>query len=272
MKRSTTIFLITTIILIATGCASSKKSFDVENLSDLRQLTRNDVAATRAHGGKIRIEALKEMAMSLGAQGALAWRAKQINQMLESKSKELTRVFNFNGLMLDNYVVPPVLEKADKSLSLDSPLVIRLSDNVYRIVKQAHFVTTPPSWREYLLMSYKKPEIPDSSLLPRSNERQLWIEYINLGWKNGIRQANNIYKHNLATIQRDYEGMILYRELLAKRMVSKPMVAKAEMGITSNEDNTKMSIDDKVLRITSVPKLNPKSQEWEPVVITEGED
>lgn len=268
MKRLFVLNIIFIVFIIA-GCASSSsQSVDTENIHALENVTQQQLNASRITVGKIRQEALKDTAMSLGAQAGLAYRSKQIDQMLQENEDYLAKVFNFDGLMLDHNVLPPVLEVSDESLDVSEPNIIRLSDHTYHILQEARFVTAPPTWEDYLWLDYKKPDMADATLLPKDEQEQkLWRQYINIGWQNGIDQANNIYSDSLAKLTRDYRGMMLYRKLLADHMVSKPFVAKANMGITSNSDNTEMRINDRILRITSVPKLQPDSKEWKPTLI-----
>lgn len=178
----------------------------------------------------------------------------------------LSNVFNFNPLMLEHSVLPPVLIQADNTLSLSAPDSLRISDKTYRIAKQAAFVTTPPTWRNYLWMVFKTPELPNKTLLPRTpQEERLWKKYIAIGWHKGIAQANQIFNVNLAQLKRDYEGMLLYRDLLAKHMISAPFVAKTNLGVTG--DGNGININDQVLRITAAPQLQTDSKEWQPVLV-----
>lgn len=265
------IIFITSLVILLTGCATSQ-SVDTTNLQDLQNLTREGTASSRPSVSKIRLDALKETALTIGAQGGLALRASQLDKMTQSQSADLSRIYNFNGVMLDHNVLPPVLQQSKQSLNLSDPDTIRISDRTYKILKQARFVTTSPTWRDYLILNYDKPEVPDSTLLPKSGqERDLWVQYINTGWENGIQQANNIYAANLARLQRDYKGMVLYRKLLTQNMVSKPYVAKSDLGITSNADNSEIHINDKILRITAKPKLNANFIHWNPVVVNKND-
>ena len=61
--------------------------------------------------------------------------------------------------------------------------------------------------------------------------------------------------------------MMLYKKLLSQNMISEPLVAKSMMGITSNNEHSEMRIDDRILRITSVPTININSNEWKPVMV-----
>ncbi|NBO09113.1 MAG: type IV secretion system protein DotC, partial [Actinobacteria bacterium] len=65
--------------------------------------------------------------------------------------------------------------------------------------------------------------MPDPTLLPKDrDERAAWVKYTREGWRKGIEQANQIYVENLNRLKRDFQGMIRYRTLLAKHMVSSP--------------------------------------------------
>ena len=129
------------------------------------------------------------------------------------------------------------------------------------------FITAPPNWRNYIWMGYEKPEKPNATLLPQNSaERKIWNEHVAIGWNEGSKQADEIFSANLARLKRDFEGMILYRKLLAQNMVTSPYVSQAELGITG--DGNKLHIDDRVLRITSIPQLQTDPKNWRPAIST----
>jgi defect-in-organelle-trafficking protein DotC len=211
--------------------------------------------------GKIREMALKETALSLGAQAGLAWRAKIIDEQLTKQTRNLDKVYDFNSLVLEHNILPPVLLEGRNTLNLADSQSIRISDRTYKVAKQAHFVTTPPTWRQYLWMDYNKPEAPDVTLLPKTKaEKELWCIFIEKGWRNGIDQANIILEENISRVKEDFGGMILYRKLLAMNMVTAPYVSHTDLGVTG--DGNEIRIDDRVLRITALPELNMNSNEW----------
>jgi defect-in-organelle-trafficking protein DotC len=222
-------------------------------------------AATKATTGKIRAMALRETALSLGAQAGLAWRAKQIDDQLVKQTRNLDTIYDFNSLTLEHNVLPPVLLEGRHTLNLADTQTIRISDRTYKVAKQARFITTPPDWRQYLWMDYKKPEYPHVSLLPNTKEeREIWCYYVEKGWRNGVDQANTITEENIARIKEDFTGMILYRKLLSMNMVSPPYVSNTDLGVTG--DGEEIHIDDRVLRITALPALNVNSEEWRAAV------
>ena len=214
---------------------------------------------------RIRLKALRETATTLGARGALAWRSMQIDHTLKKEAKYLSHIFDFNQLVLNHDVLPPVLTEADRSLNLASGNSIRLASKIYKIVNPARFVTTAPTWRSYLWMTYKKPTLPDHTLLPNTQaEASVWNAYLKKGWKKGLQQANDIFATNLSRLKRDYTGMVLYRKLLDQHIVSAPFVAQTNLGVTGN--SKELRVNDRVLRITAPSKLQTNSKRWTPVL------
>lgn len=252
--------------ILSSGCTSYCAKGGTGSYAALRGLCNSSYVSGKGDGiNKIRRAALLDTGMSISARCALSWRARQINAQLLTKTALLDHSFNFNNLLLDNNVLPPVLMEGREVLNLASPDVIRLTDRVYRIESQAHFVTTPPTWRDYLWMNYPQPEIPDRSLLPKNaRERAFWLNAVQLGWQEGIRQANAIFDENVARLKRDYNGMILYRKLYAQHMVSAPFVATTSLGVTGG--GASMRVNDKILRITALPSLQATPNSWKPVI------
>lgn len=239
---------------------------DTTDLAQLRVLRQVKMEKDTSESiNPMRLDGLRQAAMTVGAQGALANRSVALNSLLKHQSGNMDQIFNFNLMMLSHNVLPPVLTEGNNTLNLQDPNTIRVADRTYSIVAQAHFVTVPPTWRDYLWMTYKKPEVPDKTLLPKNAaEVAEWKKYVQKGWEEGMMQANNIFADNLNRLQRDYIGMALYKSLYNQKMISAPFVAKADLGITGGGDD--LTINDSVLRITAVPQLNTESKTWTPAV------
>src|SRR3990167_5870569 len=266
MKKS---LLLSIFLVMLTSCSHHQQNgLDTANLSSLENVRVNPRAAKGSPEAlsSLRSRSLRDTAMSLGAQGSLAWSSTEIDHWLDKQKKYLDSIFNFNAVMLEHGVLPPVLEVGDDSLNLADPNTIRVADRTYKIVQQAQFATTPPNWREYLWLNYSKPELPDKTLLPRSSaEQKVWRDGINAGWDKGIEQAYTIFQQSLARLKRDYNGMLLYRKLLTEHMISAPYVARTELGVTG--DGNDMRINDQVLRIVQHPQLQTSSKGWKAVVV-----
>ena len=263
-------YLICIGTLLLAGCVPPQPAMQPGNTENLAGLQRLSFATQKPMQGKkiseMRFQALQDTAMSVGARSGLADRATKLGKRLEKRAKHLDSVFNFNALLLDHNVLPPVLVEGRATLDLADNKTIRLADRSYKIVKQARFVTTPPTWRTYLQMTqYTKPEAPDRSLLPRNHhEARIWKKYVEMGWANGLAQADRIYAANLAKLKRDYQGMVLYRELLQQNIVSAPFVAKVDLGVTGNTQE--LNVHDQILRISALPTLNQDSKTWKSII------
>lgn len=253
-----------TSLLVSCSTGQNPTSADTSSLIGLQALANTNGTTTTARVGqvsKIREMALRETALTLGAQGGLAHRAKIIDQQLTDQARTLDAVFDFNSLILEHNILPPVLLEGRNTLNLADTQTIRISDRTYKVYKQARFITTPPTWRQYLWMDYKKPDYPNVTLLPKNDtERKIWAFYVGRGWRKGVEQAGTIVEENIARIKEDFGGMILYRKLLAMNMISPPFVSHTDLGVTGDE--TEMHIDDRVLRITALPLLNTDSKNW----------
>lgn len=268
VMRKFTRNLLLPLTLLVSACGTQNQQIgDTGSLAGLQDMAsaKNTRVSHRPGMSKIREMALKETALSLGAQSGLAWRAKFIDDELIRQQRNLDTIYDFNSLILQHNILPPVLLEGRNTLNMADTQTIRVSDRTYKVLKQAHFITTPPNWRQYLWMDYKKPEYPDMTLLPKTNaERALWKQCIERGWKDGIEQANVILEESIARIKEDFNGMILYRKLLAMNMVSAPYVSNTDLGVTG--DGGEIHIDDRVLRITALPALNTNSAEWRAAV------
>lgn len=248
-------------ITLSIGCRNCTPADNI-NIAALRN-------CPNFKGSAFRLQALQEAATTLGAQGGLAWRSAQINCVLKRQADLLERVYNFRALLLQDDIIPPVLEEGRNELTVDDCSTIRASDRIYRIITPPCFVTAPPNWRDYLWMAYCRPDTCDATLLPKTTEEAAaWNCFIRIGWQHGIEQANQIFAANLARLKRDYNGMVLYRALLAQNMVTAPFVAKTELGVTG--DANQMRINDRVLRIATVPQLNTNPDTWCPAIAHPG--
>jgi defect in organelle trafficking protein DotC len=261
-----------TLIISISGCGWNKQTGNTDSLAGLKAMstTKRATNISKKQMGRIREEALKETALSLGAQSGLAHRADEIDDNLLKQARNLDKIYNFTALMLEHNIQPPVLLEGRHTLNLADNQSIRISDRTYKVAKQARFVTTAPNWRQYLWMDYKKPERPHITMLPKTKrERRVWKKYVTQGWNNGMTQADTILAENIARIKEDFVGMVLYRKLLAMNMISPPYVAHTNLGVTG--DNNEIHIDDKVLRITALPGLNINSKQWR-AAISKDED
>lgn len=240
-------------------------------LSEMQEMRAARRPSASSDEDRLRAPALRDAALSYGARGGLAWASKQVNRMLEDRAGELTRVYDFNRLLIRSTggatVMPPVIvESRDTYEQADAGRTLRVADTYYEIIEQARFAPVAPLWHGYLMTSFSTPEQPDQMVLPKNDgERDLWRKFVAEGWERGVQQAMETYRINLARLTRDFTGMLKYAELLERGQVSAPVVADSNMGVTGSGRD--MRVNDRAYRITADPRLNvQRPSEWRPAV------
>ncbi len=210
---------------------------------------------------QLKRQALEEVATALGASAGLSNRMKERRMEIEANSASLDSVFDFKKLTIDNGVLAPVLAEGISNYAQDSDDEIRVSDKIYKIEKPARFVSVYPTWRDYLVFSFPSYEKPNTAYLPVTDaEKKVWDAAVKKGWAKGRRQADSIVEASYNRLDRDYNGMILYKLLLAEGLVTPTVIAKQNLGVTGG--GREMAVNDQVFRITDHSALNPNSKDW----------
>jgi defect-in-organelle-trafficking protein DotC len=216
----------------------------------------------------IRLDAIKEAAISFGARGGLAKRTYQIREELDLRSRYLNKVFDFNLLLISApsgfLIEPPIITESMNSMLVDvDGQTAAVSDKIYNIIRNARIVSAPRTWRVYLEREWGEVIPPPDILVPKNDEeREIWVTNVAKGWEYGWEQANEIFKSDLARLESDFQGMIRYRMLLAQGMVSPPYALQVDRGITGGGDQ--MRIGDRAVQITGVPELITGAETWQP--------
>jgi defect-in-organelle-trafficking protein DotC len=217
-------------------------------------------------GDKLRQPAMRDAALSFGARGGLAWTSRGINEMLKSRSVELSKTYDFNRVLIRTpsqaTILPPVISEANEAYETsDAGKTLRVADTVYQIVDQARFAPVAPLWHSYLVRAYTTPEPPPDTLLPKTDgERDAWKRWITEGWEMGNKQAQEIFEADMRRLERDFVGMVRYKALLEEGKVSAPVVAEASLGVTGTGQD--MRVNDRGLRITKDPTLQTGTKGW----------
>ncbi len=218
---------------------------------------------------KMRQDAIRESALSYGARGSLAARTWEIRRDLLAREKYLDRVFNFRNLLIATgsglLIEPPIIGETQETLKVESDgQNAAVADTIYNIGREAKIVTAPRDWRVYLEREWGNLEPPPAELIPQTDEeRRLWRGWIADGWKEGLKQADAVFKADLDRLVADYKGMVRYRQLLAQGMVSQPYALQVDRGVTGG--GKEMRIGDRAIQITGPSQLKTETSEWTPV-------
>ncbi len=232
-------------------------------------LSKQDPEKLEPRARELRENAIREAAFSYGARGALGARTWEIRQTLLQKEKYLDKVYNFRELLIPTgsglLIEPPIIGESLENLKVESDgQQAAVADRIYNIGRDAKIVTAPRNWRVYLEREWGNLELPPAELIPASNkERLLWRGWIKEGYEQGIGQADAVFRADLDRLTADYKGMIRYRELLAKGIVSEPYALQIDRGVTGG--GKELRIGDRQLTISGPSELKPDASQWNPV-------
>ena len=261
--------------VLALPLAAMADPIKVQPLPDLIDDTTNrdlgDVEdiAEKFELPEIRIEAVKQAALSLGARAGLAFRSEEILKTLNMRSGSMDRIYDFKRLLIPApsglLIEPPIItEGVNATLIEDGGQTAAVTDRIFNINRNAQIVSTARHWRAYLERDWGEIQEPPSILYPRTaEERRVWVENITKGWEQGVTQADEVFQADLNRLVSDYTGMIRYRKLLAQGIVSPPYALQINRGITGGGDE--MRVGDRAVQITGPSMLKTEGFEWQPV-------
>lgn len=273
--RLSAIAFVAALTCVAASAAESSIPPTAEELKNMQIGGKTEVELKLAEELDLRKRAMKEAAQSYGVRAGLLRRTYEIQNSLNQTSHTWDASFNFTPLMLTDFqpgekadgrsrvVVPPIILELGKTTNLVDETIIRDREAVLKIYENAHFATAVPNWREYLQRKLfeTKPALPHVSLLPRTpEERSNWDKWVQESFKVGVAQADAIYEKNVATLERDFRGMVRYHELVDKKVVSLPYVSTRNDGVTGSADQ--LNINDVTLKITVKPAFQTDSSRW----------
>lgn len=215
---------------------------------------------------EVREKIVTEAALSYASKYALYWEAKQTNRHMMQQARMLDQIFDFRAITLGYNLLPPILRESRHNVNAESNTILRVSDRFIEILQPATFMSVIPTWRQYLLLQYNKPEKPNHNLEPKNPaERRVWDQALVQGWNAGRLQASQIFRNHSGILQRDFIGMVLYHQLLAQGMISPSHAATANLGVTGDEKS--MQLNDRMVKITAQSKLLPHhTAQWKPAL------
>lgn len=256
---------------IEMGVATLEQIQNADKAAVYRQYERTNtnsdgsLPAVIAEGDTYRLVAVRDAGLQAGARGGFNHRTRVIQSAVEVASPNLDALYNFSPLMIEGRVVPPVLVKSKDLVTQTDENTYLMAGRRYQLISSPKFSSRPPHWRQYLVRMVVDDALPDPSLLPRDKaEREIWSVAVADGWKQGVNQANETFKVDLARLNRDYTGMVNYHVLAMAKMVTVAEIA--QQAIPINATGRDMALDGKLLRITTTPEFVDDMKQWQPLV------
>ena len=217
-----------------------------------------------------RAVAMRSSALGFGARAGLARRGWEIGRMLDRHGAQLSNIFRFRDLLLKEggfRVMPPVAVETRRAFRLGREGDEAASaGRVVRILAKARFVSAAPDWRDYLMRRWVEAEAPVSVLFPRDRgETRRWKAWIAEGWREGVTLADDVFAADVDRLSRDFEGILLWKQLRLARMATAPSVKLGDAPVSGG--GQAMRIDEEFARLDERARLVPRVSEWRPLAV-----
>ncbi|XAI97267.1 hypothetical protein [Dolichospermum phage Dfl-JY45] len=190
----------------------------------------------------VREAAVREAALATGVSIAYKERAAEIRERLQAMAPELDRIYNFNVLLDQGRLLVPAVELVREVSAIEADgTQLRETGRVLRIVEAAKLVTAAPTWRDYLsawgASSTVAAERPSDDLLPtNAAEREVWRAALEEAWSVGRRQADAVFRGELAVLSEAYLGRVRYRMLVDQKIIQPAAIGQTDFGIVTEDE------------------------------------
>ena len=196
----------------------------------------------------LRLKVVADAGATLAFQQGFQARYAELMAACERRARDFDRIFDFQKLILEGRVLPPVIRWTGRSVVVDSPSSATAADATYVIERPARIVASAPGWREWLMVD-AAPFEPDQALLPRTGEeRRAWQEAVKEGWTAGRVHAGEIFETAMARLEADYRGMLRFRMLADRGLASAPVLAEGQVALSVM--GRRLSLNETTIRIT----------------------
>jgi defect-in-organelle-trafficking protein DotC len=253
-------------VCLASHADSAPETF--KQLLDLDTSSAQQYAPASVRLTLIREIALREAAQTLGVQYGLRDRSREIEAQLQEETAKLDAHYRFGALSLGLGFLPPVISKAIDPRALEGN-VIHAAKFVYVIDEPPRAFIVAPTWRDWLytgLNGNLQPQMPDAKVMyPQdSAETEFYKTTLKQAYEAGRQTATDAFNLNLAQLDRTYDGMRRYYDLVKRGMASAPVIASATQ-ITDTHDPNTMIVGGTVIRVTEQVKFIGQTDKWVPL-------
>lgn len=239
--------------------------------SEFRSLLRREgitVVPSGDEKGELRREAIRQAAINAGIYAGFDWRYGNIRLELEERSNWLSAVYNFDQLLIDGVLLPPVIDTATNMKRRVNDTVAVSTGTQYVINQPGRIVVDTPTWRDFLMKEIAPaPPVPSAALPDSDEEEEIWRNAASQGWDIGVQHAAELFDAHINLLTTTYRGMVIARRLVSEGILSAPQVAEAQRGVV--REGNRLSIDDRVVRVVA-PSEFEDARYWQ-VITREAE-
>lgn len=209
--------------------------------------------------GDIRQQVLAQAARGLGIRQGFAEETARLNAELDGAyGAELDRRYDFEPLMIDRTLVPPVITEINRLAERAGERRLYLTLGAFEIVRPARLALRPPNWRDYLYNTGvpAAPSGPGAELRPEdSAEEGVWGVARETGLAVGISEARASFSANFNRLDRDFAGMGRYHDLARSGAVSLPVVDRTARKVRVAAGGERAYVGERTISLTVSPKF-----------------
>ena len=236
-----------------------------KRMSELTQEDKDKIikSVSDENSKQLRLNSILNVAMQYGVESALYFRGKEFLKKLDENEAQLMQAFNYRILMLGNgNIKPAVIDKVDYSLQTEDKRTQRKIKTQYKLVEQSELVIGAPSHVDFFVnLNFRKPKAPNKYLIPvQEDEKKAWRRGAELGWSEGIQQADQIIQHDTRSLLRNYLGSIRFHILLKMNVVTEPTAVETTIGTTAS--GSVLNVGESVYDLVNLPNFNDNEMEW----------
>ena len=213
--------------------------------------------------GDIRQQVLAQAARGVGIRQGFAEETARINAELNGAyGAELDRRYDFEPLMIDRTLVPPVITEMNRLAERRGDRRLYLTLGAFEIARPARLALRPPNWRDYLYNTGvpAAPSGPAAEVRPEdSAEEGVWGVALESGLAVGIAEARASFTANFNRLDRDFAGMGRYHDLARSGAVSLPVVARTARNVRVASGGERAFVGERTVSLTVSPKFRAAS-------------
>lgn len=230
-------------------------------------LTVSEKETSNADELGLRSTIINETFYAVAFQESVRKEYKKILNKIEPLSDTMDEIFNFEQLMYQGKMLPPVIQESNDYYGKLSDKSLVQTAKRWLILKDASVSIMPPKWQSYLFQGIDgQDNLVKSGLeLRNDEEKELAIKAKNRAAKEAQDYIVQLLKLNLARLKRDYIGMLTYKQLEMQGIVSAPVLAVSDEPYVITQGNREALVGAKRYLITYDSQFN-KHKDWKPIV------
>jgi defect-in-organelle-trafficking protein DotC len=212
-----------------------------------------------------RVEAIQTIVREAATRNALRARLQEISNVVKANDRKLDTVYNFQPLMINTIVVPPVIVEAHNISDVGNARTFSVLGTRYEIKENARFSHLPPNWRDYLNFNVESYQVGVDSLpneLKEKNqqEKKAFQNAMDRGIEDGVKEADAIFSHQLNRLNQTFIGMLKFHQFRMNGKITMPVIARTNISLAGG--GNALMLNQSNFQITELPRFVNDPSYW----------